>query len=240
MASDHEQAPKPITLVIDIGGTGIKMLPVDADGNALGKRCRELTPRPAHPGPVLKVIAAMMGTQPAFDRVSMGFPGVIVRGVAKTAPNLDTLAWHGFDLQAAMGDLTAKPVRIINDADLQGYGVIDGRGLEMVLTLGTGLGSALYIDGHLVPNLELGHHPFKKGETYEQRISDAELERIGKKRFCKRVSEMLDQLRPIFNYDRLYLGGGNAKVLDPAQLPAEVKLFKNEQGLTGGVLLWED
>jgi len=127
---------------------------------------------------------------------------------------------------------------VVNDADLQGYGVISGHGVELVLTLGTGLGSALYVDGHAVPNLELGHHPFKKRKTYEQRISDAQLKRIGKKRWRRRVREMLAQLEPIFNYDRLYLGGGNARFLK--KVPDNVQVFENVEGLRGGVVLWRD
>ena len=85
--------------------------------------------------------------------------------------------------------------------------------MELVLTLGTGLGTALYVNGHLVPNLELGHHPFGTGETYEELVSDEELKEIGKKKWIKRVMEMIDQLDPIFNYDMLHIGGGNAKHL---------------------------
>lgn len=228
------------TLVIDVGGTGIKMLPVGADGESMGPRARELTPRPAHPEPVLAVVEAMLKQQPPCDRLSVGFPGVVVRGVVKTAPNLDTAAWSGFDFGAAIAKLSGRPTRVLNDAELQGYGVIRGRGVELVLTLGTGMGSALYSDGHLVANLELGHHPFKKGKTYEERVSDAEVERIGKKRFRARVGEVIAQLEPIFNYERLYIGGGNAKKLAAEDLPANVELFSNVEGMEGGVRLWED
>jgi polyphosphate glucokinase len=130
-------------------------------------------------------------------------------------------------------------VRVINDADLQGYGVIEGRGVELVLTLGTGLGTALFVNGHLVPNLELGHHPFKKGKTYEERVCDAEFRKLGKKEWSERVKEMLDQLAPIFNYDLLHLGGGNAEHLK-IELPANVRLFSNVDGMTGGIRLWDD
>jgi polyphosphate glucokinase len=230
------------TLAIDIGGTGIKMLPLDARGNALSERARELTPDPAVPEAVLGVIHQMLATQPTFDRVSVGFPGVVVRGLVKTAPNLGSDYWENCDLKAAITQMTSKPTRVVNDADLQGYGVITGIGLEMVLTLGTGLGSALFNDGHLVPNLELGHHPYgdKKGRTYEQRVSDEERKRIGKKRFAARVLEMIAQLAPIYNFDRLYIGGGNARRLDPDILPRDVTLFQNVDGLRGGIKLWED
>jgi len=93
------------------------------------------------------------------------------------------------------------------------------------------------VDGRLVPNLELGHHPWKKDRTYEERLSDAELKEIGKKHWSRRVLEMIAQLEPIFNYDTLYLGGGNAEDIK-GDLPANVKLFTNVEGMAGGVKLW--
>lgn len=231
---------EPKTLTIDVGGTGIKMMTLDHNGVPMGERARELTPDPATPDSVFEVFRKMLPAQEPFDRVSVGFPGVVERGVVRTAPNLGTEPWAGYGLQAALHDLTGRPVRALNDADLQGYGVIRCRGLEMALTLGTGLGSALYSDGHLVPNLELGHHPLKKGETYEDRVRDTELERIGKKKWRKRVLEALETIQPIFNPSHIYIGGGNAKKLDPEDLPAGCSIFRNEDGLTGGLRLWED
>jgi polyphosphate glucokinase len=241
MKSNLPTAPKApqTTLSVDIGGTGIKMLLLDAVGRPLTERVRWLTPQPALPAAVLETLVKMLATQPPFDRISIGFPGVVVDGVVKTAPNLDTEAWRGFDLQGQLSLIAGRPVRVMNDADLQGFGVIVGKGVEMVLTLGTGLGAGLYVNGHLVPNLELGHHPFKKGKTYEERVSDAELKRIGKKEWSVRVGEMLAQLEPIFNYQLLHIGGGNAEHLK-IDLPPNVRLFDNAVGLTGGIRLWND
>lgn len=230
----------PRTLTIDIGGTGIKMIQLDAEGEAIGERARLLTPHPAEPQALLAVIEQMLKEQSGYARVSVGFPGVVVRGVTKTAPNLNSELWRDIDLRSMIAKLTNTPVRLINDADLQGYGVITRQGVELALTLGTGLGSGLFSDGHLVPNLELGHHPLTKNKTYEERISDAELSRIGKKRFRKRVNEMLAQIQPIFNPDRIYIGGGNAKKLDKAILPANVSIFTNVEGMRGGMRLWQD
>ncbi|HLV67764.1 MAG TPA: ROK family protein [Polyangiaceae bacterium] len=215
------------------------MLVLDAEGRPVNERLRFLTPRPAAPRAVIEVIEQMLAQQPPFDRVSVGFPGVVIHGVVHTAPNLDRASWQKYDLEGDLRRITRVPVRVINDADLQGYGVIDGRGVELVLTLGTGLGSALFVDGHLVPNLELGHHPFKKGKTYEERVCDAELKRLGKKEWSERVGEMLDQLAPIFNYDVLHLGGGNVQNLR-VELPTHVRLFTNVDGLTGGIRLWRE
>lgn len=227
------------TLTIDIGGTGIKLLPINDDGEALADRHRELTPKPSTPDAVIALIATMAGAQEPYDRVSVGFPGVVQHGVVKTAPNLGTEAWKGFNLALAITEVCGKPARVLNDAELQGYGVIEGKGVEIVLTLGTGLGSGLYVNGHLVPNLELGHHPLKKGKSYEDLVSDAELDRVGKKKWRKRVQLIIDTLERIFNYDTLHIGGGNAKKLK-GPFPSNVHLFENVDGLAGGVRPWQD
>ena len=175
--------PGPHTLVIDIGGTGIKMITIDRDAQPVNERARELTPKPSTPDDVLEVCEVMVAAQPAFDRISAGFPGVVQHGVVHTAPNLGTKAWRDIDIRAAFEAMSGKRVRVANDAELQGYGVISCKGVELVITLGTGLGSGLYTDGHLAPNLELGHHPLKKGKTYEERVSNAERKRIGNERW---------------------------------------------------------
>jgi polyphosphate glucokinase len=226
------------TLCIDIGGTGIKMIVLDPSGEPLNERARELTPKPALPQAVLGVIRKMVKDQPKFERVSVGFPGVVRHGITITAPNLSP-EWAQHKLRADIEAITGAPTRVLNDADLQGYGVIDGRGVEMVLTLGTGLGAALYLNGHLVPNLELGHHPFQKDKTYEERVSDAELKEHGKQKWSKRVGEMIDMLSAIFNYDHLHIGGGNAEHIK-IDLPSNVSLFDNVDGMSGGIRLWED
>ncbi len=204
----------------------------------LGERFKVATPHPATTTAVLTALEGMIRQQPAFDRVSVGFPGVVVDGVTRTAPNLDP-SWRGFNLAKALSDMTGKPVRVCNDADVQGFGDIEGRGVEMVLTFGTGVGAAVYVDGKLVPNLELGHAPFKDGKTYEDYLRDSELKRIGAKKWRKRVHNVVDQLEPIWNYRVLYLGGGNARLLHQDELPSNVHICSNSAGLTGGLALWE-
>jgi polyphosphate glucokinase len=238
-SSSSEALPNPNahTLAIDIGGTGIKMIVLDATAAPLNERARTLTPHPATPEAMLDVIKTMVAAQPAFDRVAVGFPGIVKRGVTINAPNLADAAWRHFPLQERIEQIAGRPVRVMNDADLQGFGVIAGKGVELALTLGTGVGSGLYVDGRLVPNLELGHHPWKKDQSYEDRLRDSELQEIGKKHWSKRVFEMIEQLEPIFNYDTLHLGGGNAEHIK-GDLPANVKLFTNVQGMAGGVRIW--
>jgi len=117
--------------------------------------------------------------------------------------------------------------------------VVTGTGVEMVLTLGTGLGCALFVNGRYVPNLELAHHPLRKGRTYEEHVGNEAYEKVGKKKWNKRVRQVLAQVQPIFNPDLIYLGGGNAKHLK-GDLPRNVKVTENVAGLLGGIALWKD
>ncbi len=231
---DHEDMR---TLTIDIGGTGIKGMVLDAGGAPITDRVRVRTPQPSVPEDVLAAIAEVIRGLGEFERVSVGFPGVVTNGTTRTAPNLDP-SWAGFPLAQEIERRTGRPTRAINDAGLQGLGVIEGRGTEILITLGTGMGFGLYVDGHYVPNIELGHHPFRKRKTYEERISNAEMKRIGKRRWNERVREVIAQIAPIFNYRKLYLGGGNARYVEPEGLPSDVVLVDNVMGLRGGVRLW--
>jgi polyphosphate glucokinase len=225
------------TLAIDIGGTGLKMMVLGADGVPLTDRDRERTPSPGTPDAILAVLATQIDRQPAFDRISVGFPGVVVEGMIRTAPNLSP-EWQDFPLAEALQKQTGRATRVANDADVQGLGDIEGHGVEMVLTLGTGLGSALFIEGTLVPNLELGHHPFRGDRTYEDYLGKPALEEIGKKRWRKRLLKVLDQIQPIWNPRKIFLGGGNAKLLKPEDLPRNVEICPNAAGITGGIALW--
>lgn len=240
--SDTSATPAPPsklrTLAIDIGGTGLKALVLGADGQALTERVRVDTPRPATPSAVVPAIIELVEPLGAFNRISIGFPGVVVEGVTLTAPNLHK-QWRGFDLARTMAERFGRPVRVLNDAGVQGYGVVEGRGVELVLTLGTGLGCALYHDGVYVPNLELAHHPFRGSKTYEDYVGAKALHRVGKKKWNRRVTKILDQIQPIWNPRRIYLGGGNAKHLS-IELPANVAVTQNIAGLMGGIQLWHD
>ena len=225
------------TLAIDIGGTGIKAIVLDDTGHPITERGRIVTPRPATPQAVLDTIAELAKGQGPFDRVSIGFPGVIRKGVTATAPNLDP-SWKGFDLVHHVEQRLKKPVRAANDADVQGFGAIQGDGVELVITLGTGFGSALFVDGHLVPNLEIAHHPFRSKKTYEEELGDKVLQKIGKKKWNKHLECAIQSLEALFNYDRLYIGGGNAKKVT-LELPENVTLIPNVAGLLGGIVFWQ-
>jgi polyphosphate glucokinase len=225
------------TLAVDIGGSGIKVMVLDPEGNPLSDRDRLDTPAVPTPDALLQIVQTLAAGKD-FDRVSVGFPGVVRKGVTETAVNLHP-DWVGFDLAKALTKRLEKPVRVANDADIQGLGAVVGDGLEMVITLGTGVGSAMFLDGKLIPNLELGHHPFRKGETYEQQLGRAALDAIGKKRWNSRLERAVDLLERIYNYDWLYLGGGNTKKIDFV-LPPNAKIAPNITGLLGGIALWRD
>jgi polyphosphate glucokinase len=155
-----------------------------------------------------------------------------------TAPNLGTKEWHGFRLGAVLGEALGKPVRMLNDASIQGLGVITGKGLECVLTMGTGMGFALFQDGQIAPHLELSQHPIRKRKTYDEYVGEAALESIGRWRWNKRVHKIISILETVITYDMLYIGGGNARLIEPP-LPANVKIVSNVAGITGGVRLWD-
>jgi polyphosphate glucokinase len=229
---------EPRTLAIDIGGTGIKAALVDDAGNIVGERQRVPTPpKPLAPVDLVRAIDQVTAPLGTFDRVSVGFPGYVRDGRVITAPNLGTDKLAGFDLQSVLAEHFGKPVRVLNDADVQGFGAIEGRGVEMVLTLGTGAGTAIFRDGEIMPHLELAHHPISGNKTYDEYIGNAARRKKGKKSWNKRVAKAVDVLRQVVRFDHLYLGGGNAKDIT-FSLPADVTIVPNTDGLTGGVRLW--
>ena len=226
------------TLTVDIGGSGIKVIVLDTKGIPLTQRMRLDTPQPAKPDPIINTIVRLASSQGEFQRVSVGFPGVIRYGVVETAVNLHP-DWVSFNLEAVLSNKLQKPVRVINDADMQGLSAISGKGVELVITLGTGFGSALFINGKLIPNLELGHHRFRKGETYEEQLGRVTLEKIGQKKWNRRLTKAIILLQNVFNYDYLYIGGGEARKVK-IDLPSNVKIIPNVYGLFGGIALWRN
>jgi polyphosphate glucokinase len=226
------------TLAIDIGGSGIKAVLLDETGAITSERERVPTPeKPIAPEVLTQALDAVAAPLGAFDRVSVGFPGYVRDGRILTAPNLGTETLGGFNLQQALSDRWGKPVRVLNDADVQGFGAISGHGIEMVLTLGTGAGTAIFRDGEVMPHLELAHHPFSGKKTYDEYVGNDARRKKGKKAWNKRVAKVIDVLRTVVRFDHLYIGGGNAKDLSFA-LPHDVSVVPNTDGLTGGIALW--
>ncbi len=226
------------TLSVDIGGSGVKVMVLDIKGNPLIEKLRVKTPQPASKKLVMKAIIELAGMAGEFERVSVGFPGVVKNGITNTAVNLHP-DWIDFDLATALSLLLKKPVKVVNDADMQGLAAISGQGVELVITLGTGFGSALFVNGKLVPNLEMGHHRFRKGETYEEQLGRAALEKVGDEKWNKRLEKAIKSLQHLFNYDYLYIGGGEAENIN-MKLSANVKVIPNIFGLLGGIALWRD
>jgi polyphosphate glucokinase len=227
------------TLAIDIGGTHLKASVVDEAGHLLVERVRVDTPVGDPPSVVIETLAKLVVPLGEFERVSVAFPGVVRNGRVFTAPNLHHDGWTGFDLDAAVSKRLGKPVRSGNDADVQGLAVIAGRGVEMIITLGTGFGTGLYVDGRLAPHLELAHHPFRKGETYDEQLGNAARQRIGNRKWNKRVKKAIHNLRTLTNFDHLYIGGGNArKVIIEAG--DDITMVSNAAGIEGGSALWRE
>jgi polyphosphate glucokinase len=227
------------TLSIDVGGTGLKASILDTSGKMMVERVRVETPQPCPPLLLVKYLSKLIKALPSFDRVSVGFPGVVRDGIVLTAPNLNDAKWSHFPLAKALEKEWGKPVRILNDADMQGLAVISGKGLEFVVTLGTGIGTALYRDGELMAHLELAHHPVVKDKTYNQYIGDAVLKEKGHKKWNKRVQKALEFLETLINYDRIYVGGGNSR--DIRFKPGKnMKLVSNDAGILGGIALWDE
>lgn len=229
-------APKRI-LSIDIGGTGLKAAVLNREGNLLSDHLRVPTPKPCPPKLLVKTLVQLVCPFKAYDCVSMGFPGVVRGSRVLTAPNLGTKDYAGFDLAGQMQKTLGKPVRLANDADMQGFAVVKGKGLELVITLGTGFGSALFRNGELMPHMEIAHMPAHKGKTFDDYLGEQERKKIGNKHWNKRVAQMLPFLFVLLNYDRLYIGGGNAKHLK-FKLPKGTKIVPNISGIKGGAGLW--
>ena len=237
-AASDVSAPGPVTLAIDIGGSNLKAALLDGNGAMVGKRVRVPTMHPSPPDKVVPALVELVKQLGPYDRVSVGFPGLIKNAVVQTAPNLGTKDWAGFDLAGALQAQLGKPVRMLNDANVQGLGVISGQGLECVITLGTGFGFALYQDGRPAPQLEMSQHVIRKDMTYDEYLGVEALNKVGQKQWERRVERALAQLRAVVNFDMLYIGGGDAQKLE-LKLPKDVKVVPNTAGITGGVRLWD-
>lgn len=226
-------------LSIDIGGTGLKAAVVDEQGQMLTERQRVETPHPSPPDVVMEALVNLVAPLSDYEAVAVGFPGVVRHGRVLTAPKLGNEVWKDFDLAGALAARLGKPVKVLNDAEVQGLAAISGQGVEMVITLGTGVGSALFQDGQLGPHLELSQHDFRRDETYNEQLGNETLHRIGRKKWNRRVRRALDALRALTNFDTLYIGGGNAEQIE-FELPADAKIIPNEDGLRGGAWLWRE
>ncbi|MBC7401216.1 MAG: ROK family protein [Mucilaginibacter sp.] len=226
-------------LSIDIGGSHIKATVLDSKGALLMEYSKVETPQPANPDNVVKAIKKLAKLFSGYNKISVGFPGYVRDSIVKTAPNLDNDAWKNFNLGKKLEEELGCPARVVNDADMQGLGVVSGKGLELVLTLGTGFGTAVLLDGKLLPHLEIGQSPITRNNTYDNYIGDKAFDAVGKKKWNERMEKVLRVLKTLFNYDYLYIGGGNARELT-FKLDKNVKLVTNQDGIKGGARLWAE
>jgi polyphosphate glucokinase len=244
----------PFTLSVDCGGTGLKCLVLDRDGVPASERVRVRTPYPCPPprlAETLAQIAAETGVE--FDRVSVGLPGLIRRGVVTWTPHYVTesgpfspirtdlaMAWENYDIRALLEATFGRPTLAVNDAELAGLSVIAGHGYEVMLTLGTGLGFAHFSEGALLPKIEVSAAPFRKGQSFDERLGNHARRARGTKTWGKDVQRALARLFAIYYWDRAYLGGGGTKHLARRQVDEWVTVVDNTAGVKGGVRLWED
>jgi polyphosphate glucokinase len=226
-------------LAIDVGGSHVKgTILSSGQGSGQETEYKKLpTPPQARPAEILGLIKTLAKEMPTYDKVSVGFPGYVRNGIVFTAPNLGKGYWDKVNLGQQVSDALGKPVRLVNDADQLGLGVVSGQGYELAVTLGTGVGTALLINGYLLPHIELAHQPVRKNRDYDAYLGNHALEKVGKEKWNKRVRQFVDALKIVFNYDRLYLGGGNADKLT-FQLESNIHLFTNQDGIKGGAKLW--
>jgi polyphosphate glucokinase len=225
------------TLCIDIGASGLKAAIIGHTGKFLVPRVRVKTPKERAPGKVVPLLLALVKPLGKFDHVTIGFPGMVKAGKVVTAPNLGTEDWADFPLASVMRKKLGKPVKLLNDADVQGLAVITGKGLELVCTLGTGFGTAWFRDGTLMPHMDLAHLTLQRKNDFDVLVGDKTRRKIGDQHWNKRIKKLIAVLDTVFNYDHLYLGGGNSRLVG-FKLPRNVTIVDNDAGMEGGAFAW--
>jgi polyphosphate glucokinase len=213
-------------LAIDVGGNHIKM-------RVFGRReMRQFESGPKMtPRQMVAQVHELTGDW-IYDAVSIGYPGMVVHGTVVAEPHNLGRGWVGFNFRKAFG----RPTHLLNDAAMQAIGSYEG-GRMLFLGLGTGLGSALVVDG-IVESMELAHLPFKKGRTYEDYVGDRGLRRLGPKKWQKAVKEVVNQLSTVLEVDYVVMGGGNSRKLK--RLPKNARLGNNDFAFIGGFRIWRD
>jgi polyphosphate glucokinase len=225
-------------LGIDIGGSFLKAAVIDGHGRMLTDRLKLRTPKRCSPNIMVRALLRLVKPLPSYNHIAIGFPGVVRNGRVITAPHWGTRIWANFELERTLAQRLRAPARLINDAEMQGLAVIRGKGLELVLTLGTGAGTALFRDGQLMPHLELAQHPIHKSGSYNDYVGNLALKRLGRKRWNRHVAHTIEILHSLLNYDHLFIGGGNAARIT-FKLPDNASVVSNDAGIEGGAMLWQ-
>lgn len=238
IANNSKIMNKQDILAIDIGGSHIKGAVLNSAAEYLSEYHKVETPISSTPENVIKAIRNLIINFPPFDKIAVGFPGYVKDGEIKTAPNLGNSYWANINLGQILANELQKPVRVVNDADFQGLALISGKGLEMVITLGTGFGTALFMDGALLPHLELAHLPVRKNKDYDAFVGEKALQKEGLENWNERMKEVLNTYKTVVNYDNLFLSGGNAKRLN-FKLDKNIQIVSNKDGIKGGAFLWQ-
>jgi len=243
--------PNVKTLSVDIGGSGLKASVLDAQGTMTTERVRVETPYPCPPPTLVSALVDLVTPLGEYDRVSVGFPGLVRHGRVWHIPSLSResyggatdpaleSAWHGFDLATALAHAFGVPVKVANDADVQGCAVIKGEGFEFVMTLGTGCGTSVFSNGTLLPHMELSHAPFRSKETFDTQLGNAARKEVGNKRWRKRVSKAISAFDRFLFFDHIYVGGGNAKHCKVEDLGPKATIVPNTAGILGGIRIWD-
>ena len=255
MSPTSTRSPEHSTLVIDCGGGGIKAAVLDESGTIRTQPVRVPTPYPLSTNLFVQTLAKLAQQFPAVDQASVGIPGMIRHGVVITTPHYVTARgprsridpdlvrqWHGFDARTALAEGLGVPTIVVNDAELHAAGLVTGQGLELVLTLGTGLGCAIFDGGRLAPHLEISQAPVRWGLSYDTYIGEHERRRLGDSFWSRRVVRVVDGLRPVFLWDRLYLGGGNSRHITASQIARlgdETVIVPNTAAMLGGARIWK-
>ena len=245
----------PLTLAIDCGGTGIKGSVLDDEGRMVAERIRVRTPYPLPPQRFVAILGEVARRLPPADRATVGMPGMIRHGIVVTTPHYITRrgphstvdpalerAWRGYDVGYALEAELEVPTLVMNDAEVAGAGAISGYGFEVMFTLGTGLGNAIFDNGVLLPHLEISRSPIRRGRLYDEYIGDKARKRLGNPAWSLRVRDAVNGLKPMLQWDQLYLGGGNSVKVKPAHLQAMgpgVTVVSNDVGIIGGVRAWD-
>jgi polyphosphate glucokinase len=213
-------------LTIDVGGNHVKM-------RVFGRReMRQFESGPTlTPRQMVARVHELTGDW-TYDAISMGYPGIVVHGTVIAEPHNLGRGWVGFDFRKAFG----RPIHILNDAAMQAIGSYEG-GRMLFLGLGTGLGSAMIVDGVVAP-MDLAHLPFKKGRSYEDYVGERGLQRRGVKKWRHAVEEVVGQLSTVLEVDYIVLGGGNSRQLN--RLPKNARLGSNDFAFLGGFRVWRD
>jgi polyphosphate glucokinase len=246
----------PYTLSIDVGGTGLKANVLGATGTFVADRVKLPTTYPMPPQLMVEKLTGLARRLPGADRISCGFPGVVRKGHVLSAPHFVTKSgpgtqivpelvrsWSDFDLASALSASIGKPCRVANDAEVQGAAVVQGKGLEAVVTLGTGFGTGFFMDGRLLPHFEFAHQEFRKGETFNEQLGEPARKKAGDQRWNKRVRKAIEYLDALTHFDHLFIGGGNAQRInrrDLGEVLERITVVDNSAGILGGIRLWDD